>query len=753
MSRQRPGRSGRQESRSAGAYGSDGARHAGRPRQGRCPVPARRTSRYGRHVPTSRTTLTCRLASVGVAMLALLGSSTPAVAGPRAAPSPWVAGPDRTGPGVARPEPDNAGGGKGGNGGRSGVAGVPAILPRPQRVARNGEALRVPDRVDVLVGGVDQPTTDLVVATLKRAGASRVDVHDLAEPARGKAALTVVVGTVADAGVDSALQDAGADLPADLPAEGYVLAGKAARDGGGGAGADGGGAGGAGGGVVVLAGRDGDGSYYAAQTFRQLVVRPRQIAAVKVVDHPLMRLRGVIEGFYGSPWTHAERLDQLAFYGQVKMNTYVYAPKDDPYHREKWREPYPADKLAELGELVGQADRHHVRFTFAVSPGVSICYSDPADVQALEAKLQAMYGLGVRSFSVPLDDITYTRWNCAADEEAYGPPSAQAAAQAQVDLLNAIQQDFLDERSGTRPLQMVPTEYGDVQETAYKRTIRTQLDPRVEVMWTGTDVVPPRITVNDAAKAATVWGRKVFVWDNYPVNDFDRAEGRLLLAPYAEREPGLHEQLTGIVLNPMNQAAASKVALFGGADFTWHDTGYEPEPTSAAAAAYLAGGDPRTAEALLAFFDLEHLAPTFGAEPWQPPAPVLAARLAEFRTSWEAGDREAAVAGLRPYARLLARAPDRIRSGVVDSAFVADSQPWLDATELWGAALLPTLDGLQARADGDEAEAERRFDQASSLAEQAGAIETIPGETRPQGPVRVADGVLDVFVAEAPDLR
>ena len=537
-----------------------------------------------------------------------------------------------------------------------------------------------------------------------------------------------------------------ATLPGDLPAEGYALASRAAPDGG----------------SVVLAGRDRDGTYYAAQTFRQLALGQRRIAAVKVVDHPLMRLRGVIEGFYGSPWTHAERLDQLAFYGQVKMNTYVYAPKDDPYHREKWREPYPVDKLAQLAELVDQAASHHVRFTFAISPGVSICYSDRGDVRALESKLQAMYDVGVRSFSVPLDDISYTKWNCAGDQAAYGPPSAQAAAQAQVDLLNAVQKDFLDARAGTRPLQMVPTEYGDVKETAYKRTIRTQLDPRVEVMWTGTDVVPPSITVTDATKAATVWGRKVFVWDNYPVNDYDRAEGRLLLAPYAERESGLHRQLSGIVLNPMNQAAASKVALFGGADFTWHDTGYRPGPPWSAAAAYLAGGDQQTAKALLAFFDLEHLAPTFGEQPWQPQAPALAARLADFRTRWKAGGRAGAISRIRPYARLLAQAPARIRSGVGDAgdagnagnaAFVTDCQPWLDAMERWSEALTRTFDGLQARVDGDEALAGRRFDQAAELAEKAAAIETIPGETRTQGPVRLGDGVLDVFIREAPDLR
>ena len=56
---------------------------------------------------------------------------------------------------------------------------------------------------------------------------------------------------------------------------------------------------------------------------------------MRVIDWPAMRLRGAIEGFYGSPWTHEERMHQLAFYGDVKMNTYIYAPKDDPYHRER----------------------------------------------------------------------------------------------------------------------------------------------------------------------------------------------------------------------------------------------------------------------------------------------------------------------------------------------------------------------------------------------------------------------------------
>src|SRR5918994_1881370 len=92
----------------------------------------------------------------------------------------------------------------------------------------------------------------------------------------------------------------------------------------------------------------------------------------------------------------AERNDQLAFYGRFKLNTYIYAPKDDPYPRDRWRDPYPDDLVDELRSLVEAAAANHVRFTFAVSPGVSICYSEPADIEALTAKLGAVYDLGVR---------------------------------------------------------------------------------------------------------------------------------------------------------------------------------------------------------------------------------------------------------------------------------------------------------------------------------------------------------------------
>ena len=650
---------------------------------------------------------------------------------------------------------------------------LPVVTPSPRDARWLGPDVEVPPSATIVAAaGADPAAVDVVVEVLEGAGATDVrrtgpgtdggddragagdedrsgdeggDGGDPGEePDRDageqdgddeRAGLAVHVGPVGDDELAGLLDDVGVDVPDDLPPEGYALAAFALTDGSG---------------TVVLAGADAAGTFYAAQTLRQLT-GDGAIAGVGVVDRPAMGHRGTIEGFYGSPWTTDERLDLLDFHGRFKLNTYIYAPKDDPYHRDRWREPYPADRLAALRTLAEAAAANHVRFTFAVSPGVSICYSDPADLDALNAKLEAVHALGVRSFSIALDDIDHTRWNCDGDAARYGPPSTEAAARAQVELMNAVQSGFIAGHADARPLQMVPTEYRGTDDSPYRTVVREQLDPTVEVMWTGAYVVPDEITVAQAQTAAGTFGRKLYVWDNTPVNDFPATEGRLILAPYARREAGLSAQVSGIVLNPMNQAAASKVQLVGGADFSWNDGTYDPTRAHRAAADHLAAGDARTVEALLAFFDLENLAPTSArsGRVSQPQAPALAAELDAFRAAWSAGDRQGAVDGLRPYADRLAAAPGLIRDGVSDGGFVADCAPWLDATALWGQALVATLDGLAAGLAGDAAGASAAQATADELAARAGAIRTIPGETRPEGPVRVGDGVLDAFIAEA----
>ncbi|SDS33076.1 beta-N-acetylglucosaminidase domain-containing protein [Actinopolymorpha singaporensis] len=598
---------------------------------------------------------------------------------------------------------------------------VPRVWPTPQRETSRDDGFPITPVVGLVRGRTTDAAAEKVVrGTLTRAGVKDIVATDGRDP---HTPVTVWLGGGAEV-----LAKLGVDGPSGLPAEGYVLAtGRTPDDRK----------------HVVLGGVDVDGTYYAAQTLRQLV-RPHagleQLPGVAIRDWPSMRYRGSIEGFYGTPYTQADRLDHVDYLGAHKMNTYEYAPKDDPFHRERWRDPYPADKLAELGTLVDRARRNHVDFTFALSPGLSICYSSKADLDALLAKFDAIYALGGRSFNVPLDDIDYNTWHCDEDPAKFGTGAA-GAGKAQAYLLNRVQA-WVDSKGDVAPLQMVPTEYYNTTESPYKKAVRENLDPHVVVHWTGVGVVPTTITNAQAAAARKVFGHQVLVWDNYPVNDY--IAGRLPLGPYTGRERGLSEHVVGVISNPSNQAATSKPALFSFADFSWHDATFDDRTAWEAALNELAGGDAATAAALRVFADVS----TYDGTLHKTQAPELRQRIDTFWSAWQTGDRAAAIATLRAYVRSLGAAPSVIRAGVTDPRFVPEAAAWLDATELWAKAGLTALDMLDAQEAGDGARAWRDRQQIAPLIARAKAIRDSRAPHNSTYP-RIADGVLDKFIADA----
>ncbi|MFF0341353.1 beta-N-acetylglucosaminidase domain-containing protein [Kribbella sp. NPDC004875] len=501
-------------------------------------------------------------------------------------------------------------------------AAKPSITPQPQQVVERSDGFPVTPVVGLVrTSRSDADAERVVRETLARAGVRTVKATDGTDPGTPT---TIWLGRSAPVLSALHVQDS-----ASLPAEGYVLAAGRDRDDRA---------------QIVLDGVDGDGTFYAAQSLAQLVqARPGQdwLPGIAVRDWPTMRYRGSIEGFYGTPWSHADRLDHLSYLGAHRMNTYEYAPKDDPYHRERWQDPYPADKLAQLGELVTRARQNKVDFTFALSPGLSICYTSETGFQALIAKFESLYALGARSFNVPLDDIDYNTWHCDADRAKYGTGGA-AAGRAQSDLLNRVQREWVESKPDVAPLQMVPTEYYNVSETPYKKVLREQLDSDVVVHWTGIGVVPKTITAAQAAQAKAVFGHDILIWDNYPVNDY--AAGRLLLAPYTGREAGIADHVAGVISNPMNQAAVSKLALYSFAEFGWNPARYDATPVWLRAISERAGGDPRTIEALKVFADLN----TYDGTLHSDSAPVFGAAVDEFWQQWRAGQRAQAIAFLEP---------------------------------------------------------------------------------------------------------
>ena len=308
---------------------------------------------------------------------------------------------------------------------------------------------------------------------------------------------------------------------------------------------------------AVVVGRDGRGAYYGVQTLLQMMGEGR-LEVCQIEDYPDVAFRGSIEGFYGRPWSHEHRLRQLDFYGRNKMNVYIYGPKDDPYHRAHWREPYPADEAARIKELNERAQLRGVHFYWAIHPGMDIKWTE-ADRQHLVEKLEKMYDLGIRSFAVFFDDI----WGEGAKGEN------QAA------LLNYVDDVFVKKHGDVAPLLLCPTEYNrswSSDESPYLKALGEGLHEGIEVMWTGNTVV------HNIYKEGMEWinarlKRKTYIWWNYPVSDFVR--DRMLLGPTYGNDLDIADLMSGFVSNPMQYAESSKVSLYSVADYTWNMQAYD----------------------------------------------------------------------------------------------------------------------------------------------------------------------------------
>lgn len=322
-------------------------------------------------------------------------------------------------------------------------------------------------------------------------------------------------------------------------------------------------------GQVFIGAHDARGAFYAMQTLRQLGQKTGKGETVKfpvgeITDWPDIEFRGTVEGFYGTPWSHESRLSQLRFYGQNKMNTYIYGPKDDPYHSSPhWRDPYPPQQAAQIKELVKTARENHVDFVWAIHPGGDIKWTEE-DMNNVIKKFEMMYKLGVRSFSVFFDDIFGE--GTKADKQAL--------------LLNKIHNEFVKVKKDVTPLVMCPTEYNrgwaNKEPGTYLDILGEQLDPSIHVMWTGNSVCHD-ITLEGQEWVNKRIKRPSYVWWNFPVTDYCRSNLCMGRVYGLAMEPGAKESMGGFVSNPMDKPEASKVALFGVADYAWNINGFKSD--------------------------------------------------------------------------------------------------------------------------------------------------------------------------------
>ena len=342
--------------------------------------------------------------------------------------------------------------------------------------------------------------------------------------------------------------------------------------------------------VIAVLGKDTDAAFYGLSSLKMIFnqVTEKAVRKLQIEDYASGQYRGFIEGYYGIPWSVEDRISLMKFGGDFKMNMYIYAPKDEPYHNSQWRELYPADRLEEIRQMVQAGQDSKCRFAWAIHPFMHSAITAStydADLKVIIAKFEQLYNVGVRQFVLSADD-------------AAGKVSLHARLCKDLDAWCKSKGDVYN-------LCFVPQVYcagavnwsswseGEAQTVAnYFKHFESL--PDVELMWTGESVCyPARQSTFNNFKNSYTNGREAFMWLNWPVNDVNHA--RLVMGPgdSAILEKGL-TNFMGIVTNPLEQAEASKTALFAIADFAWNTADFDAEKSWADGFKYIDSGAPQS---------------------------------------------------------------------------------------------------------------------------------------------------------------
>ena len=330
--------------------------------------------------------------------------------------------------------------------------------------------------------------------------------------------------------------------------------------------------------TISIVGKDTDAVFYGLTTLKHMLNESEApvLRNVTVEDYAEIKNRGFIEGYYGNPWSNADRAELMRYGGDLKLTQYFFAPKDDPYHNKKWRELYPEEKLAEIRELARVGNQSKTRYVWTIHPFMNnrIRFGNEAhyqeDLATIKAKFTQLMKVGVREFGILADD---------APSPVGGYNSYNRLMQDMTKWLTEMQGTY----SGLRKeMIFVPGQYwGNGREDELK-SLNENLPSSTSMTLTGGKIwgeVSESFlsTLKNNLSAGGKTYRPVSLWINWPVTDNSKQHlilggGEKFLHPNVD--PSL---LSGIMLNPMQQSEPSKIALFAGAQYTWKQWKSEEE--------------------------------------------------------------------------------------------------------------------------------------------------------------------------------
>ncbi|WP_309092139.1 beta-N-acetylglucosaminidase domain-containing protein [Phenylobacterium sp.] len=257
---------------------------------------------------------------------------------------------------------------------------------------------------------------------------------------------------------------------------------------------------------------------------------------------------GIIEGFFGRPYSWGERHDMIRALGPAGYGFYLYASKADAYLRKRWRDPYPEAELEALAAFAEACRAAGVRFGVGLSPYELYRDFDAAAKEALAAKLDQLAAVGLDDLGVFFDDMRGDVPDLAAGQVEIVHWIAERAPGARLVACPSYYSDdpVLDRVFGQRP-------------PGYLEDLGAGLDPAIDLMWTGEEVCSLQVTPDHLRRVTEQMRRKPFLWDNYPVNDGPRMSRRLHLRAFTGRPAAIGEHLAAHGINTASQAVLSRI--------------------------------------------------------------------------------------------------------------------------------------------------------------------------------------------------
>jgi hyaluronoglucosaminidase len=289
---------------------------------------------------------------------------------------------------------------------------------------------------------------------------------------------------------------------------------------------------------------------------------------------------GLIEGFYGKPWSWEARGQAVAFLAPHGYGFYYYAPKADAFLRRRWREQHPPEMVGELRRFSRHCRSLGVRFGIGLSPYEIYRGFDAEAKDALAAKLAHLDSMGVNDLAILFDDMRGDLANLA---------------QLQVDILHWVR-----ERTKATRLLVCPSYYTDdpildrffgERPANYLEEFGRALDPEIDIFWTGEEVCARAFSPGHLARVTSQLGRKPFLWDNYPVNDGPVMSQFLHLRGFTGRPASIGAQIAGHAVNVASQPVLSRIPALTLADSYAQGDEYEYSRSFARAAETVLGAE------------------------------------------------------------------------------------------------------------------------------------------------------------------